>query len=43
MTTTWRLRVELTDRPGTLARLATSLAARQCNILALTVRRRRTA
>jgi GNAT superfamily N-acetyltransferase len=37
MTTTWRLRVELTDRPGTLARLATSLAARQCNILALTV------
>jgi GNAT superfamily N-acetyltransferase len=34
---TWRLRVELTDRPGTLARLATSLAERDCNILALTV------
>lgn len=34
---TWRLRVELNDRPGTLARLATSLAARDCNILALTV------
>ncbi|HEX4725180.1 MAG TPA: GNAT family N-acetyltransferase [Pseudonocardiaceae bacterium] len=37
MTATWRLRVELTDRPGALARLATSLAARDCNILALTV------
>lgn len=34
---TWRLRVALTDRPGALARLATSLAARDCNILALTV------
>jgi GNAT superfamily N-acetyltransferase len=34
---TWRLRVELTDRPGTLARLATSLADHGCNILALTV------
>lgn len=34
---TWRLRVELTDRPGTLARLATSLADKGCNILALTV------
>jgi GNAT superfamily N-acetyltransferase len=34
---TWRLRVELNDRPGTLAKLATSLAARDCNILALTV------
>jgi GNAT superfamily N-acetyltransferase len=33
----WRLRVELTDRPGTLARLTASLAARDCNILALTV------
>ncbi len=33
----WRLRVALTDRPGTLARLATSLADRGCNILALTV------
>ncbi len=37
MTGTWRLRVELNDRPGALARLATSLAARECNILALTV------
>lgn len=34
---TWRLRVELTDRPGTLARLTTSLAGIGCNILALTV------
>jgi GNAT superfamily N-acetyltransferase len=34
---TWRLRVELNDRPGTLAKLATSLAVRECNILALTV------
>ena len=33
----WRLRAELTDRPGTLARLTASLAARDCNILALTV------
>ncbi|HEX3780155.1 MAG TPA: GNAT family N-acetyltransferase [Pseudonocardiaceae bacterium] len=33
----WRLRVELNDRPGTLARLAAGLAARDCNILALTV------
>jgi GNAT superfamily N-acetyltransferase len=34
---TWRLRVELNDRPGTLARLAASLADKDCNILALTV------
>jgi GNAT superfamily N-acetyltransferase len=34
---TWRLRVELHDRPGALARLATSLADKDCNILALTV------
>lgn len=34
---TWRLRVALTDRPGTLARLAASLAGMGCNILALTV------
>jgi GNAT superfamily N-acetyltransferase len=34
---TWRLRVELNDRPGTLARLASSLADIGCNILALTV------
>ncbi|HEV3356971.1 MAG TPA: GNAT family N-acetyltransferase [Pseudonocardiaceae bacterium] len=35
----WRLRVALTDRPGALARLTASLAARDCNILALTVLR----
>jgi GNAT superfamily N-acetyltransferase len=34
---TWRLRVELTDGPGALARLTTSLADKGCNILALTV------
>jgi GNAT superfamily N-acetyltransferase len=34
---TWRLRVALTDRPGTLARLAASLSDAGCNILALTV------
>ncbi len=34
---TWRLRVELNDRPGTLARLAASLSDAGCNILALTV------
>lgn len=33
----WRLRAELTDRPGALARLTAGLAARDCNILALTV------
>jgi GNAT superfamily N-acetyltransferase len=33
----WRLRVELNDRPGTLARLTAGLADRDCNILALTV------
>ncbi len=33
----WRLRVELTDRTGALARLTAGLAARDCNILALTV------
>jgi GNAT superfamily N-acetyltransferase len=33
----WRLRAELTDRPGALARLTASLAARDCNILALSV------
>ncbi|PPK67642.1 GNAT family N-acetyltransferase [Actinokineospora auranticolor] len=35
--TTWRLRVRLDDRPGALARVATRLAARDCNVLALTV------
>ncbi|HEX3790497.1 MAG TPA: GNAT family N-acetyltransferase [Pseudonocardiaceae bacterium] len=34
---TWRLRAELNDRPGALAKLTSSLAARDCNILALTV------
>ena len=34
---TWRLRAELNDRPGALARLTASLAALDCNILALTV------
>jgi len=33
----WRLRAELPDRPGALARLTASLAAQDCNILALTV------
>jgi len=33
----WRLRAELRDRPGALARLTASLAALDCNILALTV------
>ena len=33
----WRLRAELHDRPGALARLTASLAALDCNILALTV------
>ncbi|GLZ39446.1 GNAT family N-acetyltransferase [Actinokineospora sp. NBRC 105648] len=35
--TTWRLRVQLDDRPGTLARVTTRLAARDCNVLALSV------
>lgn len=34
---TWLLRVELDDRPGALARVATRLAARDCNVLGLTV------
>jgi GNAT superfamily N-acetyltransferase len=34
---TWLLRVELDDRPGALARLATRLAARDCNVLGLSV------
>lgn len=36
-TPTWRLRVELNDRPGTLARLTASLADIGCNILSLSV------
>ncbi|MBM7775687.1 GNAT superfamily N-acetyltransferase [Actinokineospora baliensis] len=35
--TTWRLRVRLDDRPGSLARVATRLAARECNVLGLSV------
>jgi GNAT superfamily N-acetyltransferase len=34
---TWLLRVELDDRPGALARLTTRLAARDCNVLGLSV------
>ncbi|UVS80851.1 GNAT family N-acetyltransferase [Actinokineospora sp. UTMC 2448] len=35
--TTWRLRVSLDDRPGALARVTTRLAARDCNVLSLSV------
>ncbi|MGQ0840163.1 GNAT family N-acetyltransferase [Actinokineospora sp.] len=35
--TTWRLRIQLDDRPGTLARVTTRLAARDCNVLGLSV------
>jgi GNAT superfamily N-acetyltransferase len=34
---TWRLRVELDDHPGVLARVTTRLAARDCNVLALSI------
>ncbi|WP_367136959.1 GNAT family N-acetyltransferase [Saccharothrix sp. HUAS TT1] len=34
---TWRLRVELDDSPGALARVTTRLADRDCNVLALSV------
>jgi GNAT superfamily N-acetyltransferase len=34
---TWRLRVRMDDRPGTLARIAIRLADLECNILGLTV------
>jgi GNAT superfamily N-acetyltransferase len=34
---TWRLRIQLDDRPGTLARVTTRLAARDCNVLGLSV------
>ncbi len=34
---TWRLRVELDDHPGVLARITTRLAARDCNVLALSI------
>ncbi|RZS34270.1 ACT domain-containing protein [Herbihabitans rhizosphaerae] len=33
----WRMRIELDDRPGALARVATRLAARDCNVLGLSV------
>ena len=36
-TSTWRLRVELADSPGVLARLTVRLADQDCNVLALTV------
>ncbi|PXY19766.1 GCN5 family acetyltransferase [Prauserella muralis] len=36
-TGTWRLRVRMDDRPGTLARLAIRLADLECNILGLAV------
>ncbi|MFC5289123.1 GNAT family N-acetyltransferase [Actinokineospora guangxiensis] len=35
--TTWRIRVRLDDRPGALARVTTRLAARDCNVLGLSV------
>ncbi|GAA1270725.1 GNAT family N-acetyltransferase [Saccharothrix xinjiangensis] len=34
---TWRLRVELDDSPGALARITIRLAERDCNVLALSV------
>ncbi len=34
---TWRLRIRMDDRPGTLARVAVRLADLDCNILALSV------
>ncbi len=34
---TWRLRVELDDSPGALARMTTRLAHQDCNVLALSV------
>jgi GNAT superfamily N-acetyltransferase len=34
---TWRLRIRMDDRPGTLARIAIRLADLECNILGLTV------
>ncbi|SFR20680.1 Acetyltransferase (GNAT) family protein [Lentzea waywayandensis] len=37
MTTTWRLRFELSDSPGALARVTVRLAASDCNVLALHV------
>ncbi|MQA09306.1 MAG: GNAT family N-acetyltransferase [Pseudonocardiaceae bacterium] len=36
-TVTWRLRVELDDRPGALARIANRLAHYECNVLAVSV------
>ncbi len=37
MTTTWRVRFELSDSPGALARVTVRLAAADCNVLALHV------
>lgn len=37
MTSTWRMRFELSDSPGALARVTVRLAAADCNVLALHV------
>ncbi|SDG93817.1 Acetyltransferase (GNAT) family protein [Lentzea fradiae] len=37
MTSTWRMRFELSDSPGALARVTVRLAAADCNVLALQV------
>ncbi|MEU0885104.1 GNAT family N-acetyltransferase [Lentzea sp. NPDC005914] len=37
MTTTWRMRIEISDSPGALARVTVRLAAADCNVLALHV------
>ena len=37
MTKTWRMRFELSDSPGALARVTIRLAAADCNVLALHV------
>ncbi|MGW4209992.1 GNAT family N-acetyltransferase [Lentzea sp. NPDC004789] len=37
MTTTWRMRFELSDSPGALARVTVRLASADCNVLALHV------
>jgi GNAT superfamily N-acetyltransferase len=34
---TWRLRIELDDNPGVLARITTRLAAKDCNVLGLSI------
>ncbi|GAA4528718.1 GNAT family N-acetyltransferase [Amycolatopsis samaneae] len=37
MSSAWRIRIRMDDRPGTLARIAIRLADLECNILGLTV------